>query len=58
MPFKPDLRKRLQDLKSEFEAGVLPQSVYEDMCRTAINDAGNDPFESFSRNYGNDAEKN
>ena len=49
MPFKRDLRRRLQDLKSEYDTGLLPASLYEEMCRRAIAEhesEGQDVFES------------
>eukprot|EP01035_Chromulina_nebulosa_P020428 gene20428-26508_t len=52
MPFKPDLRKKLQDLRSELDAGILPQLLYEEMCREAIKESGDDPFDHFSKHFG------
>ena len=53
MPFKPDLRKRLQDLRTELDSGILPQTLYEEMCREAIAEFGVDPFDSYSKQFGN-----
>jgi hypothetical protein len=36
MPFIPALRTKLHALKEEFNAGILPQIVYEELCRKAI----------------------
>lgn len=36
MPFVPALRLQLKHLKEEFDAGIIPNVVYEEMCRNAI----------------------
>jgi hypothetical protein len=44
MPFVLSLREKLIVLKQEFEAGILPQIIYEEMCRRAIDVHGGDIF--------------
>ena len=36
MPFVPALRVHLQNLKQEYDAGIIPLVVYEELCRNAI----------------------
>ena len=44
MPFVLSVREKLIVLKQEFEAGILPQIIYEEMCRRAIDVHGRDIF--------------
>lgn len=45
MPFQKVVRERLAVLKEEFNAGILPQALYEDMCRGVIAQFGNSMFD-------------
>lgn len=36
MPFNLDLRQKLSVLKEELDSGLLPQAIYEELCRSAI----------------------
>ncbi len=36
MPFVTALRENLLHLKEEYDCGILPLSIYEDLCRKAI----------------------
>ena len=40
MPFNCDVRRRLLVLKEEKDCGLLPQVVYEEMCRAVISEFG------------------
>jgi hypothetical protein len=48
MPFSPALRERLLILKEEFDSGLLPQTVYEELCRSAIKEFGDSAYEIIS----------
>ena len=45
MPFIPALRKKLAALKEELDSGLLPQTLYEDLCRQAVNSFGTNLLE-------------
>ena len=40
MPFTPALRSKLSALKEEYDSGILPKAVYEEMCRKEIDLCG------------------
>lgn len=46
MPFNQELRRRLKDLKQEFDAGYIPKAIYDEMCRAVIAEFGDTAFES------------
>ena len=51
MPFVPALRKKLAALKEELDSGLLPQTLYEDLCRQAINSFGTNMFEDDGKQH-------
>ncbi len=46
MPFVPELRERLTTLKEELDSGLLPSSLYEELCRSSILEFGNFAYET------------
>jgi hypothetical protein len=45
MPFNAELRQRLSVLKEEFDSGLLPASIYEELCRSSILEFGSSAYD-------------